>query len=134
MKNRKYLIATLFILAGMGALTVSCEKEKKAPVRKATLIESDALKLGEDDEDPVIQGKVKKKSNLQPIDSAYVETIRYATNATVRASLTDYKGDFIHTVPQDEYYFKVTVPGRTEPYITDTLRVNGNKSVTIIVD
>ncbi len=135
MKSNSFLIASLVILVAMGAITVSCKKEQSNGFRKAEIIveESPNVKTGEDDEDPVIQGKVKKKNGFAPIDSAYVETVSNATRSTVVASYTNSLGDFVHQVPAGTYYFRVTVPGGS-PFETDTVRVYANTIVTILVD
>lgn len=135
MNTNKFMIASLLILIGMGAIAVSCEKHKPA-FRKAQLIleNSNAPKTGDDDDDPMIQGKVKKKHNLAPVDGALVGTYIYGTDAVINTQYTDNLGEFTETVKSGTYYFKVTVPGSSLPYVTDTFSISQNKQVTILVD
>lgn len=129
------MIATLVILIGMGAITISCKKDRRV-IRKAELIVENGYeyRLGEDDEDPVIQGRVKKKKSLAPVDSTFVETISNATKNTIMSSYTNNQGEFTHQVPADTYYFRITIPGEPVPFITDTVRVTTNKRVLILLE
>lgn len=134
MKSNMFLVASLLILVGMGAITVSCKKEQVAKYRKAEMCVSETnAKDGGDDEDPIIRGKVKKHS-FEPVDSAFVETITYGTNIRVGADYTDELGDFVQLVEKGIYYFKVTIPGESTPYVTDTIHVNEDVEVTIFVN
>lgn len=134
MKNHKFMIASLLILVGMGAITVSCKKEQSVKNRRAQVEVVTLKDGGEDDDDPIIQGRVKKKHSLSAIDNAYVETITYSTEKVVNASYSNNEGGFEHRVPVNMYYFRVTVPGQTTPFITDTVRINENSMVTIFID
>lgn len=127
------MLASLLILVGVGAITVSCKKQvvKNHKTQVEVVTSKD---VGEDDEDPIIQGRVKKKHSLSVIDDAYVETISYTTNEIARASYSDDDGEFEHQVPVDVYYFRVTVPGESTPFITDTVTINENSIVTILID
>ena len=129
------MIASLLILIGMGAITISCEKQKTA-FRKAQLIleNSNNPKTGDDDDDPIIHGKVKKKNNLAPVDGALVGTYVYGTDTVINSQYTDDLGEFTEQVKNGIYYFKVTVPGSSSPYVTDTFSINQDKQVTILVD
>lgn len=127
------MLASLLILVGMGAITVSCKKEQVIKSRKAQVEVVTLKDGGEDDDDPIIQGRVKKKHNFAPIDNAYVETIAYSSDNTIRTSYTDSDGAFEHQVPASIYYFRVTVPGESTPIITDTVHVSSNSSVTILI-
>lgn len=135
MKKNNFMLASLLILVGMGAITVSCRKGQNAKNYKKTQVELVTSKDGgEDDEDPIIQGRVKKKHSLSAIDNAYVETISYTTNEISRASYSDEDGEFQHQVPADIYYFRVTVSGESTPFLTDTVHVEENSLVTILID
>ncbi|WP_430406286.1 Vmc-like lipoprotein signal peptide domain-containing protein [Fluviicola sp.] len=133
MKNYNLMLASLLILVGVGAITVSCKKQvvKNRKTQVEVVTSKDG---GEDDEDPIIQGRVKKKHSLSVIDDAYVETISYTTNEISQASYSDDNGEFEHQVPVDVYYFRVTVPGESTPFITDTVTINENSIVTILID
>lgn len=126
-------IATLAILVGMGAITVSCKKEQCTKYRKAGLTVVQTKDGGDDDEDPVIRGKVKKH-NLTPVNGAYVETMAYGTNARIGGVYSDSLGDFVQTVSKGTYYFVVSVPHQSTPFVTDTLHVEEDSEVTIFVD
>ena len=130
--KKRGTIAALAILMG-GAITVSCKKEQCAKYRKAKITTIQAKDGGDDDEDPVIRGKVKKHS-LSPVDSAYVETITYGSNVSIGAEYTDNLGRFDQKADSGIYYFRVTVPGISTPYVTDTVHVNKDIEVTIFVD
>lgn len=125
------MMMTLVILIGMGAITASCNKETPA-VKKATMkAVGDMSKTGdEDDEDPVIQGKVRKK-NLTPIDNALVETIAYGSVTVAGSTHTDSTGSFTQRVKTGVYYFRITPQGSTTKYVTDTVNVSGNTTVII---
>lgn len=127
------MIAALAIV-GMSAITVSCNKETCAKYRKAN-VQTVPVKDGggDDDEDPVIRGKVKK-SNNSVVVNASVETMTYGTNASVGTVYTDSLGEFQQKVDAGIYYFKVIAPGETIPYVTDTVHVNKDVQVTITVD
>ena len=134
MKRHNHLLATFLILVGMGAITVSCEKEESTKFRKAKIVAHDSKeKGGEDDEDPIIRGKVRKH-NLTPIDSAYVETIGYSSNSKIGDAYTNTAGEFEQKVPIGIYYFRVTVPGNSTPFVTDTIHVHSDTNVDIFVD
>lgn len=126
-------IAALFILIGLGVITVSCEKEKTAP-RKAELTIEYAKDGGDDDEDPVIRGKVKKKNSVVVISGATVEILTYGTNIKIGEEYTDSLGNFEDQVPAGIYYFKVTIPGNSIPIVTDSVHVSKDVQVTIEVD
>lgn len=129
------MIASLLILVGMGAITVSCRKEENTKFRKAkiTSCESNNKDGGEDDDDPIIRGRVKKRNN-SVVDSAHVETLTYLSNVKVGDQYTDDAGEFEQTVTIGKYYFRVTVPGVSTPYITDTIHVNADRNIEITVD
>lgn len=127
------MIASLLILVGMGAITVSCRKEK-AGCRKAELITEDAGGKTGGDEDPIIRVRVKKKNTFVPIDSAYVETRTYGTNALANSGYTNALGEDDQQVPAGIYYFKVTLPGTSTPFATDTVHVSKDIQATILVD
>ncbi len=129
------MIASLLILVGMGAITVSCKKEENTKFRKAKITSCDLNNKdgGEDDDDPIIRGRVKKRNNLV-VYNAHVETMTYLSNVKVGDQYTDSLGEFQQTVTIGKYYFKVTVPGVSTPYVTDTIHVNADRNVNIIVD
>lgn len=135
MKTNIFLIASLLILVGMGAITVSCEKQKTA-FRKAQLIldNSNTPKTGDDDDEPIFQGKVRKKIGLATVGGARVETYEYGTNNKIGTQYTYDPGEFTQQVKSGTYYFKVTVPNDSNLYITDTLSIHQNMQVTILVD
>lgn len=135
MKRHNYLIASLVILIGMGAITVSCKKDRNAVNRKAQIVtcENQTRDGGDDDEDPIIQGKVKKQ-NFTPVDDAFVETMSYGSNICVATDYTDELGEFERKVEAGIYYFKITPYGETVPFISDTVHVSQNVQVTFIVD
>jgi len=134
MKTNKFLIASLLILMGMGALVVSCDKVKNRVKRAQLIVNTASEKDGGDDEDPIIQGRVKKKNTFVPIDSAYVETVTYGTNLRIGAKYTDDKGIFTQPADTGTFYFKVTVPGFSTPYVTDTIYIDKDTEVTILVN
>ena len=128
------MIASLFILIGMGAITVSCEKHKPAFKKARLIVETNNPKTGDDDDEPIIHGKVKKKVGLAGVSGAKVVPFAYGTNDSLPAVFTDSSGEFTKQVKKGTYYFKVMVPGVTSPYVTDTFPVYQNTSATILVD
>lgn len=124
-------MATLAILLGMGAITVSCQKEERT-VKKAKVTANQCVyKTGdEDDEDPVIQGRVRKK-NLSPINNAQVETFAYG-GLLAGTKYTDSSGYFTQRVNAGIYYFRITPPSSSVTYVTDTISVTGPTMVTIM--
>jgi len=128
MKKRR--ISVLGLCIALGAVTMSCEKEELKPAEGKPTTEH--TKSGDDD-DPVIRGRVKKKSNGMGISGAHVETLTYGTNTKVGDEYTDSSGDFVEVVPVGIYYFKVTVPGNGTPTYSDTVHVNHDVNVTIEV-
>lgn len=135
MKSNIFLIASLLILVGMGAITVSCEKQKTA-FKKAQLVadNNNTPKTGDDDDEPIFQGKVRKKIGLTTVGGARVETYEYGTNNKIGTQYTYDPGEFTQQVKKGTYYFKVTVPDDSNLYITDTLSIHQNMQVTILVD
>lgn len=127
------MIASLLILIGMGAITVSCQKEK-ATFRKAELMTKYTNEKTGGDEDPIIRVRVKKKNSFAPVDSAFVETIDYVSNEQINTGYTNAIGESKQQVPKGVYYFKVTVPRNSIPYITDTVHVKADIETTILVD
>lgn len=134
MKTNKFLIASLLILIGMGAITTSCEKQKATFKKAQLIINNNAPKTGDDDDDPIIQGKVKKKTGHANLNGTRVDTYEYGTNVRVETKFTDTAGDFTEQIKQGTYYFKVVLPGSSSQFITDTFPVYQNTSVTILVD
>lgn len=134
MKRHNYLIASLVILIGMGAITVSCKKDRNAVNRKGQVTcENPTRDGGDDDEDPIIQGKVRKQ-NFTPHEDAFVETMAYGSNIRVATDYTDELGEFERKVEAGIYYFKITPYGETVPFVSDTVHVNHNVQVTITFD
>jgi hypothetical protein len=133
MKTNNFMIASLLILIGMGAITVSCQKGK-ANFRKAKLVTEYANEKTGGDEDPIIRVRVKKKNSFAPVDSAFVETIDYESNMQVNSGYTNALGESKQQVPTGIYYFKVTVPRNSIQYITDTVHVHADIETTILVD
>lgn len=133
MRKNRMMVASVVILIGMGAIIVSCKKEQGAKYRKAQLTTTQAKDGGDDDEDPVIRGKVKKHS-LAVVGGALVQTMTYGTNVQVGTVYTDSLGEFEQQVASGIYYFKVTVPGNSVPFATDTVHVSKDIEVTIFVD
>jgi|GEM_PF-2937056 len=132
MKTTKLMIASLLILVAMGAITVSCEKAKTTTRKAALLVDNSCEKTG-GDEDPIIRVRVKKKNTFVPIYNAFVETMSYVTGTGVNSGYTDSLGEYDKKVTAGIYYFKVTPAGGTTS-ITDTVHVNNNVQVTILVD
>lgn len=120
------------MVLGIGVMAVSCEKEEITPVKgqKAT---TGFAKIGDDDEDPVIRGKVKK-SNFTPVDSAHVETMVYGTNARLGSVYTNSLGEYTQKVTAGIYYLKVTNPNSGIPVYTDTMHVSSDREVNVIAD
>jgi hypothetical protein len=58
----------------------------------------------------------------------------YGTNVRAASVYTNSLGEFDEQVPAGIYYFKVTVPGISTPYVTDTVHVSKDMEVTIYVD
>jgi hypothetical protein len=131
MKNSGIFTALAMVL-GIGVMAVSCEKEEITPVKgqKAT---TGFAKIGDDDEDPVIRGKVKK-SNFTPVDSAHVETMVYGTNARLGSVYTNSLGEYTQKVTAGIYYLKVTNPNSGIPVYTDTMHVSSDREVNVIAD
>jgi len=134
MNKNKFMVASLLILIGMGAITVSCEKHKVNTRKAQIILDNNIPKTGDDDDDPIIHGKVKKKVSLAAVGGAKVVAIAYGTNDSLPAVFTDSLGEFTQQVKKGIYFFKVNVPGVSSPYITDTFSVNQNTSLTILVD
>lgn len=133
MKSNKFLIASLLILIGTGAILVSCKKENGRVKRVRVEVGTSNEKGGDDDEDPIIQGKVKHH-NLTPVYNATVETIRYPANVIVGTEYTDSLGEFEQQVDSATYFFRVTVPGVSTPYITNRVLIDKDTPITIYVD
>lgn len=125
------MIASLLILVGMGAITVSCKKENVTKRKAAIITENDPEKTG-GDHDPIIRVRVKKKNTLAPIDNAYVQTYTYGTNVQINDGYTDSLGEYDRQVPTGIYYFQVTVSGG-DPVVTDTIHVNADVLATILI-
>ena len=132
MKSSNIMLASLLILIGVGAITVSCRKQQFNCKAKVEI--TPVKNGGEDDDDPIIQGRVKKKHNLSPIAGAYVETISYSSDSVVRSSYSNDEGEFKQQVPANTYYFRVTIPGGSKQFITDTVGINANSLVEIVID
>ncbi|MGV3610210.1 MAG: hypothetical protein ACO1N0_04610 [Fluviicola sp.] len=132
MKKNKFMIASLLILVGMGAITVSCKKEN-VNSRKAKMIVEDCLEKTGGDTDPIIRVRVKKKNTLAPVDNALVETYTYGTNVQVNEGYTNSSGEYDRQVPEGIYYFQVTVSGH-DPLVTDTIRVQTDVQATILIE
>lgn len=134
MKSNKFLIASLLILIGMGAITTSCEKQI-APVKKAQVISNKCTpKTGDDDDDPILQGKLRKKVGFAAVIGAKVETFEYGTNTRVGVTFTDSVGDFTQQVKKATYYFRIGELGVGESYITDPVSISQDTSLTILID
>lgn len=132
MKSNKFMIASLLILVGMGAITVSCKKENVTNRKAKIIIENDLEKTG-GDHDPIIRVRVKKKNTLAPVDNALVGTYTYGTNEQINEGYTNSSGEYDRQVPAGIYYFQVTVSGGT-PVVTDTIHVHADVQPTILVD
>ncbi|WP_343637088.1 hypothetical protein [Fluviicola sp.] len=132
MKTNKFMIASLLILVGMGALTVSCKKEEVKSRKAQIIVENDPEKTG-GDHDPIIRVRVKKKYTLVAVDSAGVETYEYGTNQQINHGYTNSSGEYDREVASGIYYFRVTAPGG-EPLVTDTVHVHDDVQVTVLVD
>ena len=128
------IITATAIIVVLGTTIVSCKKEQIAKCRKAQLTAVEAKNGGDDDEDPVIRGKVQKKNTFVVISNAYVETMAYGTNIRAGSVYTDSLGNFKQKVPAGAYYFKVTIAGSSTPSVTDTIHVNKDIDVTISLD
>jgi hypothetical protein len=131
MQRNKILLASLLILIGVGAITISCEKEKTANLQRARISASRQKDGGDNDEDPVIRGKVKK--NNLPISGALVETIDRDTKVRVGSAATNDLGEFTQHVAKGTYFFRVTIPGFSIPYVTDAVSVDKDTEVRITV-
>ena len=134
MKTNKFMIASLLILLGMGAITVSCKKENVTKRKAQIIAENDLEKTG-GDHDPIIRVRVKKRSTLIPLDSADVETYTYSTDLLVNDGYTNSLGEYDRQVAAGIYYFRVTPRGGSSS-LTDTIHVHDNDDVqkTILVD
>lgn len=132
MKTNKFMIASLLILVGMGAITVSCKKENVTKRKAEIIVENDPEKTG-GDHDPIIRVRVKKKNTLVPVDNALVGTYTYGTNEQVNEGYTNSLGEYDRQVPEGIYYFQVTVSGM-DPLVTDTIHVNTDVQPTILIE
>ena len=112
---------------------MSCEKEQLKPTecKGKTTIEH-TKDGGDDDDDPVIRGKVKNKNSLVVIPGAGVETCSYPAGITVATKVTDSLGDFEEQIPVGIYYFKITPVGGST-VTTDTIRVNKDMNFTLYI-
>ena len=126
------MIASLLILVGMGAITVSCKKENITS-RKAEVIVEDCLEKTGGDQDPIIRVRVKNKNTLAPVDSARVRTYAYGTNRLINDGYTNSSGEYDRQVPSGIYYFRASVTGWS-PVVTDTVRVRTDVQATILLD
>ncbi|ASS49915.1 MAG: hypothetical protein A3D31_10070 [Candidatus Fluviicola riflensis] len=126
---KRGIISTLAILIALGATTMSCEKEQLNPSDEHCQTRDG----GDDDEDPVIRGKVKK-SNFVPVDSAHVETMVYGTNVQFASTYTNELGEYEQKVDSGIYYLKVTNPNSGIPVYTDTMHVNSDREMDVIAD
>lgn len=132
MKTNKFMIASLLILLGMGAITVSCKKENVTKRKAEIIVENDPEKTG-GDHDPIIRVRVKKKNTLAPVDNALVGTYTYGTNEQVNEGYTNSLGEYDRQVPEGIYYFQVTVSGM-DPLVTDTIHVYTDVQPTILIE
>ena len=120
------------MIVTVGTILVSCKKEQPTQNRKATVTSEQAKDTGDDDEDPVIRGRVKK--NSVAVNNATVVTMTYGTNVAVGSVNTDSLGQFQQQVPKGTYYFKVTPYGSTTAQVTDTVRVYSDTNVDITIN
>jgi hypothetical protein len=134
MKSNKFMIASLLILVGMGAITVSCKKENVTK-RKAQVLTENELEKEGGDHDPIIRVRVKKRNTLAPLDSADVETYEYGTDLLINDGYTNSSGEYDRQVPAGIYYFRVTPKGGSSS-LSDTIHVHEDDDVqkTILVD
>ncbi len=131
MKKNKFMIASLLILVGMGAITVSCKKENVTSRKAQIITEYDLEKTG--DQDPIIRVRVKKRYTLVPVDSADVETYEYGTNLQINQGYTNSSGEYDRQVAGGIYYFRVTPKGGSS-FLTDTIHVHTDVQATILID
>jgi len=129
---KRGIISSLVMLIALGATTVSCEKEQLVKKHEGD-ISTGPTRTGDDDEDPVIRGKVKK-SNFTPVDSAHVETMVYGTNAKFGSVYTNSLGEYEQKVTAGIYYLKVTNPNSGIPVYTDTIHVSSDREVNVIAN
>lgn len=126
---KRGIISALAMVIALGATTVSCEKEQLKPGKE----QHHTRHGGDDDEDPVIRGKVKK-SNFTPVNNAHVETMVYGTNAQYASTYTNELGEYQQKVSVGIYYLKVTNPNSGNPVYTDTMHVSSDREVNVIAD
>jgi hypothetical protein len=132
MKTNKFMIASLLILVGMGAITVSCKKENVTK-RKAEMIVEDCLEKTGGDTDPIIRVRVKKRNTMAPMDSVQVETYTYGTNLQINYGYTNSSGEYDRQVAEGIYYFRVTPKGESS-FLTDSIDVHTDVQTTILID
>jgi hypothetical protein len=132
MKNSG-MIAAMAIFIGLGTITMSCEKEQLKPEQKVKTSNEQAKDGGDDDDDPVIRGKVKKSNGLA-VDNASVETFDYETDDKLGTVYTDELGDYSQKVPAGIYYLKVTNPNSNISVYTDTIHVHSDVIVNVTAD
>ena len=119
------IITAMAIVLGIGGMTMSCEKEQIKPTKesKVKTPETQAKDGGDDDDDPVIRGKIRK-SNLTFVDNASVETFEYGTDEKIGTTYTDELGDYGQKVTAGIYYLKVTNLNSNNYVFTDTVHVD----------
>jgi len=122
------IITAMAIVLSIGGMTMSCEKEQLKPEEKVKTSNGQAKDGGDDDDDPVIRGKVKKSNGLA-VDNASVETFEYGSDDKLGTVYTDELGDYGYKVPPGIYYLKVTNPNSNIAVYTDTVHVHDDDVV-----
>lgn len=131
------MIASLLVLTGIAMSAVSCRKEsinRSGSFLKAEVKTEYSLEKNDPDEEPYIRVRVKKKNSFTPVNNANVETFAYGTNVRFSSYFTDSAGEVRQTVPIGTYYFHITLPGTSIPYVTDTIHVNKDVTANVFVD
>ena len=111
----------------------SCQKEEvNASKTESVSLEFQNLKEGgDDDEDPIVQGKVVDGED-NPVGNAFVEIYEDGAAFPLDSTTTDATGEFEFQVPMGSYYLMVTLPGQN-PVSSDVFEVESNVQITIEV-
>lgn len=120
-------VFTLLILVGF----CSCQKDvvKVSPVELKSFEVQTLKEGGDDDEDPIVQGKVVD-ADENPINGALVEIYEETAAFPTDSATSDSFGKFEFQVPEGNYYLMVTLTGRN-PVSTDVFNVDSDMQVTI---
>lgn len=119
-------IFTLLVLVGFA----SCDKVE-TEVQDVNFEVENLKEGGDDDEDPIVQGKVVNAQS-NPINGARVDIYEENGIFPVDSMTTGSSGLFEFQVPEGNYFLMVTVPGRN-PVSSDVFTLDSNVYIEVEV-